>query len=225
MLSKYEIILFDSDNTLYDHNIHERTAIFCAFSQYGAELSEEQYLLYKKINDDIWKEFERGISHEGGPLIERFNRFSDISGVSLSSEEINTLYIEALSNQCSPFPESESVCRELSKKHTLYIITNGTESVQLKRYEKSPLRPYFSGIFTAASIGVQKPRPEYFDRVLERIGNPPRSKVIVIGDSLTSDILGGANANLDTCWFNPEHKKNSLRISPTYEIERLSALI
>ncbi len=225
MLSKYKIILFDSDNTLYDHYIHERTAIFCAFSQYGVKLSEEQYLLYTKINDDIWKEFERGITYDGGPLIERFRRFSKESGIQLSPSDINELYIEALSNQCSPFPESEAVCRALSKTHTLYIITNGTESVQLKRYASSPLRPYFSGIFTATSIGIQKPQAEYFRRVLEKIGNPSPDEVIVIGDSLTSDILGGINSGLDTCWYNPKHKENTLELSPTYEIDKLTALI
>ncbi|MBQ2841117.1 MAG: YjjG family noncanonical pyrimidine nucleotidase [Oscillospiraceae bacterium] len=225
MLSNYDIILFDSDNTLYNHGIHEKTAIFEAFSLYGEEIDDERYLLYRRINDDIWKEFERGISHTDGPLVERFRRFSDASGISLCPFRINELYVEALSNQCSPFPDSYEVCKKLSETHKLYIITNGTESIQLKRYEVSPLRPFFSGIFTAAGIGIQKPKKEFFDRVLEKIGNPEKRRVIVIGDSLTSDILGGVNAGLDTCWYNPEHKENSMDFSPTYEIESLKSLL
>ncbi len=225
MLSKYDIILFDSDNTLYDHNIHERSAIFQAFEQYGAPITEEMYLLYRKVNDDIWKEFERGVKHEKGPLVERFVRFSNFTGTAISPHRINELYVEALSRQCSPFPDSLEVCKALSEQHTLYIITNGTESVQLRRFHSSPLRPFFADIFTAAGMGVQKPQKEFFDRVLSRIGNPDSDRVIIIGDSLTSDILGGVNAGIDTCWFNPEHKKNAMDFSPTYEIDDLKKLL
>ncbi len=225
MLSKYDILLFDSDNTLYDHGIHEKTAIFEAFSLYGCEITNEQYLLYKKINDDIWKEFERGIQHKYGPLIERFRRFSEATGIELAPDRINELYVEALSNQCAPFPTSLEVCRALAKSHKLYIITNGTESVQLRRFERSPLRPFFEDIFTAASIGIQKPKKEYFDRVLERIKCTDRSRAVVIGDSLTSDILGGINAGIDTIWYNPRFCEHPENISPTYEIHDLKELV
>lgn len=225
MLSKYDIILFDSDNTLYDHNIHERSAIFEAFEQYGEPITEEMYLLYRKVNDDIWKEFERGVEHEEGPLIERFRRFSSLTGTAFSPFRMNELYVDALSLQCSPFPASFEVCKALAERHALYIITNGTESVQLRRFNASPLRPFFTDIFTAAGIGIQKPQKEYFDRVLSRIGNPDRGRVIIVGDSLTSDILGGVNAGIDTCWFNPERKKNTMDFSPTYEIDDLRMLL
>lgn len=225
MLSKYDIILFDSDNTLYDHEIHERTAIFEAFALYGQPITEEMYLLYSKINDDIWKEFERGTEHEDGPLIERFRRFSRTAGLELSPFRINELYVEALSNQCSPFPASFEVCAALSKTHKLFIVTNGTESVQLRRFEASPLRPFFSDIFTAAAMGVQKPKREYFDLVLEKIGLSDRRRAIIVGDSLTSDILGGVNAGIDTCWYNPAHAENKMSFSPTYEIDDLKKLL
>lgn len=225
MLSKYDILLFDSDNTLYDHGVHEKTAIFEAFSLYGQKITDEQYLLYKKINDDIWKEFERGIEHTDGPLIERFRRFAEITGMELSPAEINELYIEALSNQCSPFPASFEVCQSLARTHRLYIITNGTESVQLRRFERSPLRPFFEDIFTAAAIGIQKPKKEYFDRVLEKIDCFDRSRAVVIGDSLTSDILGGINAGIDTIWYNPGFNEHPENICPAYEIHDLKELI
>ncbi|MBE6965870.1 MAG: noncanonical pyrimidine nucleotidase, YjjG family [Ruminococcaceae bacterium] len=225
MLSKYDILLFDSDNTLYDHGVHEKTAIFEAFSLYGQKITDEQYLLYKKINDDIWKEFERGIEHPDGPLVERFRRFAEITGMELSPAEINELYIEALSNQCSPFPASFEVCQSLARTHKLYIITNGTESVQLRRFERSPLRPFFKDIFTAAAIGIQKPKKEYFDRVLEKIDCFDRSRAVVIGDSLTSDILGGINAGIDTIWYNPGFNEHPEEICPTYEIHDFKELV
>lgn len=225
MLSKYDILLFDSDNTLYDHGVHEKTAIFEAFSLYGQKITDEQYLLYKKINDDIWKEFERGIEHPDGPLVERFRRFAEITGMELSPAEINELYVEALSNQCSPFPASFEVCQSLARTHRLYIITNGTESVQLRRFERSPLRPFFKDIFTAAAIGIQKPKKEYFGRVLEKIDCFDRSRAVVIGDSLTSDILGGINAGIDTIWYNPGFNEHPEEICPTYEIHDLKELV
>ncbi len=225
MLSKYDILLFDSDNTLYDHSIHEKAALNSAFSSVGEVLTPEELAVYTKINDDIWKEFEKGVKHEKGPLVERFVRFFDAVGKNISPVLINELYVEALGNQCSPFPDSFEVCKVLSKRYTLYIITNGTESVQIKRYNSSPLRPFFSGIFTASAIGAQKPTAEYFDRVFEKLGNPPRGRAVVIGDSLSSDILGGINAGVDTCWYNPSGKENTSDVRPTYEIKSLRELL
>lgn len=225
MLSKYSVILFDSDNTIYNHAIHEKAAIFEVLKTCGFPQLDEYYFIYRDVNADVWKEFEGGIRHEDGHLIERFRRFLSVSGLNACPFELNKLYIDALSNQCSPFPESDAVLAAISKTHKLYIVTNGTESIQHKRYYSSPLLPYLSGIFTADGIGTPKPNAEFFEHVLKSIGNPDPSKVIVIGDSLTSDILGGINAGLDTCWFNPEHKKHPLDISPTYEINKLTELI
>ena len=120
MLSKYDIILFDSDNTLYSHDIHEKNALFEAFKAYGTKLTDELYLLYRDINSDVWREFERGEELSGGPLIERFVRFSKKTGIDLLPKRINELYVEALSNQCSPFTESFEVCSSLSSFHKLY---------------------------------------------------------------------------------------------------------
>ena len=225
MLSKYDIILFDSDNTLYDHGIHEKTAITEAFYAAGESITDEEYALYAKINDGIWKEFEKGIKHKDGPLVERFIRFFRETKKNISPHLINDLYVQALSEQCAPFPDSFDVCKSLSERHTLYIITNGTESVQIKRYNASPLRPFFSGIFTASSVGAQKPTREYFDRVLRALGNPPRERILIVGDSLSSDILGGINSGIDTCWYNPSEKENTSEIKPTYEIRSLRELL
>ncbi len=225
MLKKYDIILFDSDNTLYDHAIHERSALTVAFKKYGTPLTQQLYEIYRGINDDVWKEFEKGIPLDGGPLIERFRRLNKRCGLSLEEDRINSLYISSLGEQCSPFPDSYDVCKALSKTHRLYIITNGTHDVQIKRYEKSPLRPFFSGIFTAADIGVQKPKREYFERVLEKIGGSDKERVIIIGDSLSSDILGGINSGIDTCWFNLHGIENASDIIPTYEIRDIKELL
>ncbi len=226
MISNYDIILFDSDNTLYNHFLHERTALDETFELCGKNpLTEDEYLLYRKINSDIWKEIEIGFPKDKNPLVERFRRFKEASGLSFSPDEINAAYIERLSEQCSPFPETFEVCKTLSSTHKLYVITNGTEYIQVKRYNRSPLLPFFSGLFTAASVGIQKPQKGFFDSVLKQIGNPPKNKVLIVGDSLSSDILGGINSGLDTCWFNPQHAQPSKNILPTYEIDTLTALI
>ena len=225
MLSKYKVVLFDSDNTLYNHDIHERTAIFEVLKACGIPTLDEYHILFRDINSVVWQEFERGVKHKNGHVVERFSRFLSAAGIDFCPFKMNELYIEALSNQCSPFPESQEVLSVLSKTHKLYIITNGTESIQVRRFNASPLRPNFSGIFTADGVGIQKPYAEFFERVLKDIGSPKHEEVIVIGDSLTSDILGGVNAGLDTCWYNPNHNENTLGVDPTYEIEKLTELI
>ncbi len=225
MLKKYDVILFDSDNTLFDHEKHEKAALYEAFNEYGTPLTDSLYELYRGINNDVWKEFEKGIALPDGPLIERFRRLNARAGTGLDEERINSLYVASLANQCSPFPDSHLVCSTLSKTHKLYIITNGTHEVQTRRYERSPLRPFFSGLFTATDVGVPKPSREYFERVLSELDIKDKSRAVIVGDSLSSDILGGVNSGIDTCWFNPRGDKNSSGIFPTYEISDLKQLI
>ena len=225
MLNRYKVLLFDSDNTLFNHNAHEKLALAEAFAEYGEPLKEGVYELYHEINANCWKEFELGVIHPRGLFIERFDRLAKKTNASFDPERMNAIFTPALGRQSVPFEDSYEVCEKLSKTHTLYIITNGTHSIQLYRYERSPLRPFFSGIFTAESMGANKPKAEFFENVLRQIGNPPKSDCIVIGDSLTSDMQGGVNAGIDTCWFNPNALKNPYDFSVTYEIRSLRELL
>ena len=109
-------------------------------------------------------------------------------------------------------------------KYTLVAVTNGTKVAQDKKLRLSGLDKIFDAIFISEDVGAEKPKKEYFDYVFEKLGIKNKKEVLIIGDSLTSDILGGFNTGIDTCWFNPSHKPNTLDVPVTYEIDNLGKL-
>jgi 2-haloacid dehalogenase len=117
-------------------------------------------------------------------------------------------------------PGVEAVCRALAPYVRLCIITNGLKSVQKGRFDISPLKPLFSHVFISEELGYEKPSRAYFDTVAASLPDYDPERTLVVGDSLTSDIKGGINAGLDTCWFNPEEKQAPNDLAITYVIKR-----
>ena len=100
---------------------------------------------------------------------------------------------------------------------------NGISMIQHSRFERSVLRPYFRGMFVSEESGVQKPRREHFDAVFSALGNPPKERVLVIGDSLTSDCDGAIAYGLDICRFDPKNEGDGGR-TLTYTVHTLSGI-
>ena len=111
---------------------------------------------------------------------------------------------------------AEEVCRALSQRFRLYVVTNGVSHVQRRRMRDSGLEAYFSALFVSEELGVQKPRREFFELASSAIGGFCREKALIIGDSPTSDIGGGQAFGLDTCWFNPSGRPAPVP-PPTWE--------
>ena len=187
--------------------------------------------LYHEINDREWKALERGETTRERIRTERFEKFMaaiapDGYKSEKTSKEIADYYIEALSHQCILVPESVEVCRKLSEKCELYIITNGTAWVQKSRFADSPLNEFIKKTYISEEIGTAKPAPEYFDAVLSDLGlsrKEAQKRALVVGDSLTSDIKGGCNVGLDTCWYSPRGGVSD-DITPTYTVKSLMEL-
>ena len=116
------------------------------------------------------------------------------------------------------------VLGELSEVATLAVVTNGFEKVQSRRVAESGIRNYLEDVFVSEKLDSEKPSRRIFDAALRALGVENREHVLVVGDSLTSDIQGGVNAGLDTCWFNPGHAENPGKVTPTYEIASLEEL-
>jgi 2-haloacid dehalogenase len=121
--------------------------------------------------------------------------------------------------------DAEETCKARpAPPKRIYIVTNGVAITQKMRIKNSIIRKYISDLFVSEDIGFQKPRKEYFDYVFSKIPNPDMRNTIIVGDSLTSDIAGGVQSGIDTCWFNKDNVKNTTTITPTYEITRLIEL-
>lgn len=219
----YKYLLWDVDGTALDFYASEAVAIRTLFKKYGlGECGDEKLSLYSKINTKYWKMLEKNEMTKAEILVERFREFFGIIGVDTKlAESFNKEYQVALGDYVEFVSGAEEVLLSQKGKYVLCAVTNGTKVAQDRKLRLSGLDKVFDEIFISENIGVEKPNKEFFDYVFEKLGITDKSEVLIIGDSLTSDMLGGATAGIDTCWFNPQHEENTLGISITYEIDNL----
>lgn len=222
---KYEVILFDADETLYDFKKSEREAFKNTMLEFNIEYDEENHLkTYQDINTTLWKEFEQGLITQEKLKIERFKRLSDMLKINFDENNFATLYMKHLSNASFLYDNSIDLLDELNQHYRLGIVTNGLTLVQDKRIRQSTIAKYFDAIVISEEILISKPNPEIFEYTLKNLDFFDKSKVLMVGDSLSSDIQGGINFGIDTCWYNPNKIKNETSIEPTYEISDLDEL-
>ncbi|MBQ7045545.1 MAG: YjjG family noncanonical pyrimidine nucleotidase [Clostridia bacterium] len=218
-MRKYTTLLFDNDNTIMDFTAAEHAALKKAFLELGIKISEEQVKIYSDINENCWKQFERGEITKPDVLRLRFERFVESQKFDLAPSAAAAAYENNLSLEHIVFDGAFNLLEQLKADFDLYLVTNGAEHIQKRRLKESGVENYFLKLFISEQMGTQKPKKEYFDAVLSQINETDKSKVLIIGDSLTSDILGGINAGLDTCLFNPFGKPDSSDgIVPTYVV-------
>jgi 2-haloacid dehalogenase len=222
---KYNLFLFDADDTLFDFKASEKHAFAATLKHHGLHHDiEALYLTYGNESLILWREVEQGKITKDFLKAERFRRTFAKHGVSLSAEAVGETYLELLPETCVLIDQALEVCQTLSQKGRIGIITNGFENVQKKRLSGSPLAPYIQFVIVSEQAGHAKPDTRFFEYTEKMIGQIDKSKTLVIGDRLEADIEGAHNYGLDSCWFNP-HKKSTLTIQPKYEINHLSQLL
>ena len=223
---KYEILLFDADNTVLDFDKSEEQALGRAFADTELQFNQNVLQVYRKNNIYQWQLFEQGKLSKPQVLINRFvETFKDL-GLPLDSvETVSNLYEEYLKLGFFVIPHAVEVLEQLQKTCKLYIVSNGVAEIQNSRMKGSGLERYFLARFVSEEVGYPKPQMEYFDYCFKHIDGFDKSKTLIIGDSLTSDIQGGVNACIDTCWFNPWHNVNKSKLQPTYEITDLRQIL
>ena len=221
---KYTILLFDADDTLFDFQKSEKIALEETLAAYGLGNNKEATNLYHAINKQLWMDFEEGKVSKTVLKVKRFTDLFKQLGMQGDGTACSELYVENLSKGNYLLPDALKLCQELSRECRLYLVTNGIAKVQHARFDASEVKPYFSDIFVSEESGYQKPQVEYFDYVFDRIPDFHKEQALLIGDSLSSDMQGGLNAGVDTCWFNPNHCENSKQLSCTYEIDDLKQI-
>ena len=225
MKKHYPWLFFDADGTLFDYNRAEATAFHKAFDLLQFRFEDSYLEAYQKINRQLWKALER---HEITPAILRVRRFElllEALQLSGSADELNIAYVEQLGLCTDLVDGAYEVLETLYKDSRIAIVTNGLEAVQRSRLMHSTIHPFISELIISEEVGAAKPHPAFFDAAFARTGNPRRSDVLIIGDSLTSDIQGGADYGIDTCWYNPTQEAKPEGVPITYEIRHLSELL
>lgn len=217
-------VLLDLDDTLLDFHRAEAEAIRHTLREFGIDPTDETIRLYSKINRSCWEKLERGEYTREEVLHRRFDILFDTLGTSGDSHATQKLYEYRLSLGAYYLDGAEELLCELYGKYRLYLATNGIVNVQSRRIKDSGIGKYFDGIFVSERIGYNKPDKRFFDAAFSEIPDFSLEETVIIGDSLTSDILGGLNAGIKTVFFNPKGYDNATSITPHYEIRSLSEL-
>lgn len=216
-------ILWDVDGTLLDFIAAEKAAIKTLFGEFNlGQCSDEMIKRYSEINKTYWQRLERGEITKQEVLVGRFKEFFKSEGIDISVvEEFNSLYQLRLGDTIVYHDDSLEIIKSLQGRVRQYVVSNGTVEAQSKKLRLSGLSERVDGIFLSEHIGVEKPNIEFFDKVLEEIKPADRSSILIVGDSLTSDIQGGNNAGIVTCWYNPLGDKAPDKYRIDYEISDL----
>ena len=220
----FEYLFLDLDDTILDFHKAERIAIGRVMEHYGVEPTEARRQRYHEINKWHWEQLELKKMTRDEVLEGRFAMFFEEMGIPVEKAAVARLYEHYLSQGHWFMPGAEEAVDRLSKKYRLFLASNGTASVQKGRMTSANLYRFFEISFVSQEIGHNKPSKEYFEAAFAMIPGFDKSKCLMVGDSLTSDIRGGINAGIKTCWVNPNRAPGREDIKPDYEIEHLHQL-
>jgi YjjG family noncanonical pyrimidine nucleotidase len=224
-LVKYNWLLFDADGTLFDFDRAESAALQATFEQLGHPFEPAYIDVYRRINKKIWLEFEQGAISQVELRAGRFQRLFDAIGIEAQPELFSVRFLESLARRTDLIPGAEEVVRALHGRAGLAIVTNGLHEVQRPRLASSTIGRYFSHLVISEEVGAAKPDPAFFDATFLRLGGPAKEEVLVIGDSLATDIRGADNYGLDACWFNPNGQHRDPGVPVRHEIKDLRELL
>lgn len=219
-----EFLFLDLDDTILDFHAAEAVALEKTFRELGIAISPAVIERYKQFNILHWKMLERGEITREQVKTGRFAALFAELGVSCDPMEATTVYEKHLAVGHYFLPGAQEAVQRLSEKYRLFLASNGTASVQKGRMTSANLYRFFEQVFVSEEIGHTKPSKEYFDIAFSRIEGFDPERAMIAGDSLTSDIRGGSNAGIRTCWINRYHAPRDPEIHADYEIESLSQL-
>lgn len=219
----YQAILWDVDGTLLDFEKSERHGILSCMEEFGIEGCDDAMLgRYAEVNRACWEALERGEMTKPEVLVGRFHRFFAQEGITCSDvKAFNDSYQRKLGEIFFENEDSVALCKKLHGKICQCVITNGTVEAQREKLKGSGLGQYMDGIFISDEIGVEKPNIGFFRPVLELLKEIEPNRILLVGDSLTSDMRGGNNIGAKCCWYNPKKKKNTTEIHIDYDISKL----
>lgn len=221
-MKRYEIILWDVDQTLLDFTKSEDYALRYAFEQFKRRIDTETVLLYSKINDSYWKRLEKGEISKERVLKGRFETlFEALSLTEIPVDEFAAVYQKALGSVYFYRDDSFRLIEELKKEFRQYVVTNGVTATQKNKLKLAGFDKLMEDIFISEMLGSPKPNPLFFERCFEKIPNFKKERTLIVGDSLTSDMAGGNAAGIDCCWYNPSGKGNDGTLKIDYEIKNL----
>lgn len=219
----FTTVLFDLDHTLLDSDESERLAFDVTMRSIGVNDPSDHLPSYRQINTSLWKQVELGELSPNDVKTLRFERLLSLLSIEANPAEVSAQYASALGNHGELYAGAMDMLELLGQRAQLALITNGIGQVQRSRIERLQLSSHFAAIAISGELSMSKPGRAIFDHLLLELGSPLASKTIIVGDSLSSDIAGGHNAGISTCWYNPSDIRN-VNAAPTFEITSLDQI-
>lgn len=221
-----KVILWDVDGTLLDFKKAEYAAIKKCFEIFQLGVcTDEMVQRYSAINKVYWEKLERGEITKQEVLVNRFIDFFREENINKNcAVEFNMEYQVQLGETICFCDNSYELMESLRGRIKQYAVTNGTKRAQDRKLQKSGLIDIFDGVFISEEVGCEKPGIAFFEHIWETIGTYKKNEIMIVGDSLTSDIQGGNNAGIICCWYNPKGVKNSTNLRIDYEIDDLQKI-
>ncbi|MEA4966304.1 MAG: YjjG family noncanonical pyrimidine nucleotidase [Oscillospiraceae bacterium] len=213
-----EFVFFDVDDTLLDFGWSEHTALHRTYRELGVPLTEDMYARYHCLNRLCWQACERGEITREIMLTARHRQMFQEYGIDRDPGECERRYRKNLGIGHCLTPHALEILDYLHPRYRLFLASNGVAETQYSRLDSAGLTPYFEQIFISEDAGALKPTPEYFDYCFARIPGVCRERAVLIGDSLSSDIMGGRQAGIRTIWYNPNGKAGRDDLLPDWEI-------
>ena len=219
---RYDVLLCDADNTIFDFNKAEENAFADACACVGIEADERLLGIYSEINEALWKLLEKGGITQKVLRVRRFEQFLEAIGrAELDAQTMSDAFVAGLGRQSVPFEGAIEAVARWSRMLPVIIVTNGIAKVQHSRMEGSEVRHYIRGMVISEEVGAAKPDPKMIFAGMEMANVTEKSRVLMLGDSLSSDIAAAANAQVDACWYNPKGMENKKGLPVAYEIRSL----
>ncbi len=221
---RYETLLFDLDHTLLDSDASEIAAYAHTMAMIGLPDPDDHFERYLRINHRMWAAVERGELQPTEVRHRRFEQFVAEIGISADPGAMADAFVWGLGAFGDLYTGARELLDQLAGRAKVAMVTNGLSDVQRARIERLDLSRYFDAVVISSEVGVTKPRPEIFDITFERLGHPPKHSALMIGDSITSDIRGGSEYDIATCWFNWRNTPAVDGVVITHQITALGQL-
>ena len=217
---KYDWIFFDADETLFHFDAFKGMQLM--FSRKGVDFTAQDFATYQEVNKPLWVDYQNGDITADQLKHTRFDSWAQ--RLNTTPEELNSAFLEAMADICDVLPGAKELMEAITGKAKVGIITNGFTDLQAIRLARTGMDSYIDQVIISEEVGTAKPDSIIFEHALQRAGNPCKSKVLMVGDNLHSDILGGINFGIDTCWLNPHGAMATDGINPHYTVSSLTEL-
>lgn len=217
----YDWILFDADETLF--HFDSRKGLRLMFQEFNIDFTEEDFQIYNSYNKRLWDGYQQQTVSADEIKTGRFIDWENKLGI--SALELNSKFMLAMAEICEPLDGAKDLLESIHRKAKIGIITNGFADIQPIRLEKTKFNHFIDIVVVSEIVGAAKPSRKIFDHAINKMGYPSNNKVLMVGDNLESDIIGGINAGFDTCWLNRHNLPLPNHIQPTYHVNSLYELM